>query len=60
MRRKRFDAWIRGIDFEFGGDGAGAFQVDIGHRNQAGMRNRAAEVLGVAAPHLAYTDYSKI
>ena len=60
MRRECFDAAIGGIDFEFGGDRAGAFQVDIGHRHQAGVRNRAAKVLGVAAAHLAYTDYTYV
>jgi hypothetical protein len=56
MRRERFHGWIRVTDFEFGGDCAGACQVNIGHRNQAGMRNRAAEVLGMAPPHFAYSD----
>src|SRR5712671_4622383 len=54
MRREFFDTRVRRIDFEFGGGGAGSGQIDIGHRDQARIRNRTAQIFGVAAAHLAH------
>jgi len=60
MRRELLGGAVGRVDFEFAGDGAGAGEIDIGHRDQPRVRNRAAQIFGVAAAHLAYSDHAHV